>query len=152
MDKKRLNELRTQVAGWTEGYSRNDRRIANGIILCVPVLLDEIERLLALVEQRDARSLKAAWAGEQHIAELDTKNERLLGALRQAESGCLHPTDGRTVGGFDPGRGPYTVVRCWICKREMRIYIVSMERVGKHEDDCVFAMLEGGDSFATKDQ
>ncbi len=78
----------------------------------------------------------------KHIEEQDAEIERLLAALRETELGCLHPTDGRTVGGFDPGRGRYTVVRCWVCKREIQIYVVSMERVGKHVKSCVFAMLE----------
>lgn len=101
-------------------------------------LNDDVPRLLEHI-----KSQGIVLAGMNEAFRLVTReNGSLFAALRQAEPGCLHPTDGRTVGGFDPAHGRYTVVKCWVCKREIQIYVVSMERVGKHMESCVFAMLE----------
>ncbi len=144
MNQERLGEIQAQVEGWNEGFADNEILCrANGIILCVPGLLDEIARLHALVEQRAARSLKAAWAGEQHIAELDAKNKQLVAALRLAESLCYDNVsfsvslDGK-VRGVHQCKACFAVFRSW-------------EPGDKHTDDCVFAILEGGDTFAQKE-
>lgn len=155
MNQKRLDEIRAMR--WHPVY--------------VYELIDEVERLLALVERREARSLKAARAGAQHIAELDAKidlllagllqvgventeqtdkqnaeTELLLAALRQAERAAMRVTNGRVVS-LEHGR--FVMWECGHCAREFKVYVSGhKDRVGKHEADCPFAILEGGDTFA----
>ncbi len=55
MDQERLDEIRAQIEGWNEGHTDDEILCkANGIILCVPALLDEIERLLGTLRQAES--------------------------------------------------------------------------------------------------
>lgn len=138
MNQERLDEIRAQVGGWNEGFTDDEILCkANGIILCVPALLDEIERLRALASRCSTRAIKvtqAAWAGMRHIAELDAKSEQLLAALRLAESLCYDNVSfsvslGGKVHGVHQCKACFAVFRSWGSD-------------DKHTDDCPFAMLE----------
>lgn len=56
MDQERLDEIRAQIEGWNEGFTDDEILCeANGIILCVPALLDEVERLRAALRLAESR-------------------------------------------------------------------------------------------------